>query len=663
MEAMKRKPFFGFLVGVCFAAVLLFSCAGAPKTSAVTGKDDSKTKTGSIDSGAVGSSGSASASDSVKAPAEPPREEAPKTAAVKAEAPKKEKSDAKASGAPKPEMEFITERADPTFSKAPPAAASAPAGGSGGAAGTRDRKPSESGLKAGWADDNAQYNLFLDFLKKNSDEWPFRKVPAEGRLQVRVLDAAGDGVPNARLSIKDSTGKIQETLRTYADGTAILTPEAETKGLTLEAESEAGKATIALDPAGPRSIELTVQGKRRLPAPVPLDIVFVLDTTGSMGEEIERLKETIDIIRDNLDLASPRPLLRFGLVLYRDRGDQYVTEAFRLTDDQAVFRRHLSTASAGGGGDDPEDLEAALQAALGADMGWDETGIRLAFVITDAPAQAYPDAVGYDAAAEKARAAAIKIHTIGTGGLPLAGEYQLRQIAQRTRGRYIFLTYGERGESEGGASGAVSHHSGSNWNADRLETIIIRFAKEELALMGTEKIRTPDDDYFEAKASGDKPSGEILDELFSETVRRLVDYSSAEVTAETPAAVLPVAAMGTAANADAGLIDVALKKNAEYFGMRFLQAASTSKRFRIVERSDLQAVLAEWELRLSSLGDGQNAAKLGELLGAEVLLAPSLVRVSSAGDGEWELSVRLIRVGTGEILSISRARIAGKLGL
>ena len=110
---------------------------------------------------------------------------------------------------------------------------------------------------------------------------------------------------------------------------------------------------------------------------------------------------------------------------------------------------------------------------------------------------------------------------------------------------------------------------------------------------------------FEAKRIGDKDRDAILDELFEETLNRLFDYSSASVAADTPTAVLPVRTFGSEANS--GTADAGLKANAEYFGLRMLQAASSIKRMRVVEREDLQSVMAEWELRLSGLGDsGRN---------------------------------------------------------
>jgi len=531
------------------------------------------------------------------------------------------------------------------------------------------RKNNESGLKAGLVDDNTQYNYFLDFLNRYRNTPGIRLVPVENRIILTVLDKNKQPVPNAKVSIYNEKMILVEQIQTYADGKALITPSPDGEGLwTAEATvpnapvgTQAVASRISFSPQGLRNLELSLpalpsQGARWVPAPVPLDMVFILDTTGSMGEEIERLKATIEIIRDNLDLATPRPQLRFGLVLYRDREDEYVTRSFPLTADLKQFQSYLAKADADGGGDTPEDLESALAAALDSRMGWNPKGARLVFIITDAPAHTYEDGIPYNESVERARSQAIRIHSIGTGGLTIDGEYQLRQISQRSRGKYIFLTYGEKGESEGGTPGAVSHHTGSNWTADRLETIIIRLAKEEISLLSGDSVSVPSDDYYQANSIPERDRDSILDELFSETMSRLIDYASAPITKDSRLSLVPLSLSPTAATTE--------KKNAELFGARLLQAAVQSKRFTLVERNDLQALLQELELSLSAIADPESAAKVGKLLGAEYLILPSLVSLPYTKDDDpaWEVYLRLVRVATGEIISLSRARISKSLG-
>jgi hypothetical protein len=379
---------------------------------------------------------------------------------------------------------------------------------------------------------------------------------------------------------------------------------------------------------------------------VPLDIVFVFDTTGSMGEEIERLKTTIEIINLNLTSMAARPKVRFGMVLYKDTGDSYRTKVVPLTDDLYGFQRELNRVTAGGGGDYPEDLEAAL-ADLFTSIDWNPDGIRLAFIITDAPPQLRADTYTYADAVHDARELGVKIFSVGTGGLDSAGEYALRQIAQYTYGKYIFLTYGESGESEGGAPGSVSHHTGANYQTDKLEAIIIRLAREELSHLTDVSVQD-DEDYFRASEVAEGQRSETLAKLFEMALGQLVDYSSYGIDPGTPAAALPIVP-----NPES------LKLDAEYFGDALTDALARNGSFRMVERRDLQRILAELELQLSGLADEANAARVGRLLGAELLVSGSLYRRSEG----FELFIRLVRVESGEILAVAKAVIAPGLGI
>lgn len=517
-----------------------------------------------------------------------------------------------------------------------------------GGASARRPTPGSSGLKAGYSDDNAQFGYFLDFLEKYRDVEHYAYDVSE-RLTIRVIDTAGLPVANAVVTVSSGGAVIASGL-SYADGSFRLYPAAlglASRSYDVSARHGGREARTQVKRDGPRLVELRLALGRVVPEPLPLDVLFVMDTTGSMGEEIERLKATIDIIHDNLLGLRPRTRVRFGLVLYKDRGDEYVTSLVPFTDDVEAFRARLDPVYASGGGDGPEDLESALDDAVNA-MDWNRDGLRLGFVVTDAEAHLdYGREYTYIKAANDARAKAIKLFTIGTGGLPLAGEYLLRQVSQLTDARYIFLTYGERGESEGGAPGSVSHHTGANFQTDKLEAIIIRFVKEEVAHFGGDRLEGADD-YYSARPIDEESREETLAKLFREAMGSLADYSTFRVTPETACAILPVQA-----------VTGDLAPTAEYFGERLAMASTELKRWRTVERKDLQKVLAELELQLSGLADETKAAEVGRLLGAELLVAPTLYRRGE----EYELFLRLVRVSTAEILAVTRARLDLGLGL
>ena len=64
-----------------------------------------------------------------------------------------------------------------------------------------------------------------------------------------------------------------------------------------------------------------------------IDVVFVLDTTGSMDGLIQTAKEKIWSIATTMASAQQAPEIRIGLVAYRDRGDSYVTKVVDLSAD------------------------------------------------------------------------------------------------------------------------------------------------------------------------------------------------------------------------------------------------------------------------------------------------------------------------------------------
>jgi len=96
-------------------------------------------------------------------------------------------------------------------------------------------------------------------------------------------------------------------------------------------------------------------------AEVPrIDVVFLLDSTGSMADEIEAVKVRIREMISEIALGEPAPDVRFGIVTYRDRGDAYITKTFELTADIDRIVENLNQIEAAGGGDMPESLNDCL---------------------------------------------------------------------------------------------------------------------------------------------------------------------------------------------------------------------------------------------------------------------------------------------------------------
>jgi len=176
------------------------------------------------------------------------------------------------------------------------------------------------------------------------------------------------------------------------------------------------------------------------PAESKIDVVFVLDTTGSMGGLIEGAKAKIWEIANQIATAKPRPVIRMGLVAYRDRSDDYVTKLTALTSDLDAVYSSLMGFAASGGGDGPESVNQALNEAL-TKFEWDtgEKTLRMIFLVGDAPPHMdYPQDVLYPATCERAAKAGVIINTVQCGGdSETARVWQ--EIARAAEGNYIAI--------------------------------------------------------------------------------------------------------------------------------------------------------------------------------------------------------------------------------
>ena len=150
-----------------------------------------------------------------------------------------------------------------------------------------------------------------------------------------------------------------------------------------------------------------------------VEVVFVLDTTGSMGGLIHAAQEKIWSIAGTLAQAQQAPEIAMGLVAYRDRGDAYVTRVVDLNRDLDSMYAKLMDFRAEGGGDGPEAVNEALEAAVER-MSWsrDRDTYKVVFLVGDAPPHMdYQDDVKYPGIVAAAAAKGIVVNTIQCGSM------------------------------------------------------------------------------------------------------------------------------------------------------------------------------------------------------------------------------------------------------
>jgi len=304
-------------------------------------------------------------------------------------------------------------------------------------------------------------------------------------------------------------------------------------------------------------------------------------------------------------------------------------------------------------------VNVALAAALH-EMKWRPEAVKMAFLLGDAPPHVGdPDEkFTYVDYCHEAAERGIKTTTIGASGLDTQGEYIWRQIAQYTQGLFVFMTYGEKGDSGPDSPWTVSHHTGNNWVSRDLDAIIVQSIARELSHLTAQAV--PEfEEYFEARPGKGIDSQAILADLNNECVRQLLNYSQVRLKVGELAAVLPPAAA-----------DGCSEKIASAAGEQLQIALARQNFFKLVERTDLKKLMDEKDLAMALDFDkvGKHAAAPAseattpDAAPDRPLPANLLVLAKVRKSGEtYDVYVKMVRVKTGQVVSASMMKINKKL--
>ena len=110
---------------------------------------------------------------------------------------------------------------------------------------------------------------------------------------------------------------------------------------------------------------------------VPVDIVFVVDQTGSMRQEVNEVKTNIFEFTQRLSVRGVD--YRLGLITFSDR----IERRKELTEDVNTFISYIDNITIGGGGDNPENALEGL--SEGTTLRFRRSAQRIFILITDAP--------------------------------------------------------------------------------------------------------------------------------------------------------------------------------------------------------------------------------------------------------------------------------------
>jgi len=339
-------------------------------------------------------------------------------------------------------------------------------------------------LTAGSIDDHGSFEAYRQFLSQSLQNDAAEALPrfAIGRRAViQVVNTAGLPVGDARVVVQHTDGWQNQRevidLTTGSDGRAMFLT-----GIDGGADGQEFQVSVH----GPRG-EKAYSKRMRLdgqpchivlpdaPAlrPTRLDLALVIDTTGSMGDELEYLKAEIDDIAATVKNMFPNVDQRFSLIVYRDEGDQYVTRSYDFTESLSVFRSKLATQRAAGGGDYPEAVHLALEQA--GQLSWrDRETARMLFLVADAPPHDRFASRSLDAV-QDLRHQGVRVFPVASSGTQLKAEFVLRAASFLTMGEYLFLT-----DHSGVGNPHAKPHT-SEYTVEHLNRLMVRMIAQQLA--------------------------------------------------------------------------------------------------------------------------------------------------------------------------------------
>lgn len=335
-------------------------------------------------------------------------------------------------------------------------------------------------LTAGDWDDNLNFEIYQDYLANYRQSDPSVPIiPTEDRIVIKVVSSGGDAISNARVKVVGSS-QTYLTAPTASDGRVLFFPKndgaAQETSFTVQVEAPPGQTNVTSIsvPAPDTGSDWTItlpDAKQELPK--ALDLAFVVDTTGSMGDELEYLKAEVQGIADRVQSGFQTVSIRYALILYRDVGDEYVTRHFDFTSDLNAFKTNLSQQSAGGGGDFPEAMDQAIK--IVPELSWTlENAVRMNFLLADAPPHK-ENRAAFLSVVNQLRPMGVKLFPIAASGVDAEAEFLMRVGAQATLGRHLFLT------DDSGVGGTHMEPTIPCYNVEKLNDLVVRVIASELS--------------------------------------------------------------------------------------------------------------------------------------------------------------------------------------
>ena len=308
----------------------------------------------------------------------------------------------------------------------------------------RKESPQSNQLTAGEWNDLDHWDFWKDLM--NNQDWstnqPRWQLYLDNRISVNLKNKQQQPLINYTV-MASANGTPLWKAQTNFEGKAELWPSLfnnQATAVTLSITDLSGKEVYNKN-FSKNIHQINISLDRKAEKIKNLDVLFMVDATGSMGDEISYLKSELEDIIGRLN-GGNNLNTRTGLVFYRDHGDDYIVRDFGFDKNISNVKRNLSNQDANGGGDFEEAVEEAMENAINQQQ-WSTAGTsaRLMFMILDAPP--HHDAARVKSLQRSIKTAAAKGITlipVVASGIDKNTEFLMRFMALSTNGTYVFLT-------------------------------------------------------------------------------------------------------------------------------------------------------------------------------------------------------------------------------
>ncbi len=338
----------------------------------------------------------------------------------------------------------------------------------------REQLPKARQLTAGEVNDFSKWDLWTDIsqedLAEHAERW---SMLPEKRYAVQVVTEEGAPLTNTPVELQSKSGRVLWQAKTDNTGKAELwdkmfdKSDTDAHKIVVKHQSKSYELKdVSIFQEGINTIQVPVACKA---AKSQVDIAFVVDATGSMGDEISYLKAELNDVIGRVKDEMPDTRVNLGSVFYRDTGDKYLTRKSNFSTNISKTLDFIKKQNADGGGDYPEAVEDALDVALN-ELNWsDESTSRLLFLVLDAPPHSSEEVNKKMAAlTKKAAAKGIRIVPVACSGIRKATEYLMRAMALATNGTYTFLT------DHSGIGGSHIEPTTDDYKVELLNDLLVR---------------------------------------------------------------------------------------------------------------------------------------------------------------------------------------------